>query len=71
MQKQLRLGDTVRPMAETRGGYNPTGAIPLCADYTYVKFKNARKIFENFEEDFGILLFFAAVRHSRIEWIQH
>jgi hypothetical protein len=48
-----------------------TGAIPFRKDRTHVKFKNARKIFENIEENFGILLFFAAVRHSRIEWIQH
>jgi hypothetical protein len=47
------------------------GAIPFCVDCTEVKFKNARKIFENIEEKFGILLFFAGVRHSRIEWIQH
>jgi hypothetical protein len=47
------------------------GAIPFCVDRTHVKFKNARTNFENLEEDFGFLLFFAGVRHSRIEWIQH
>ena len=47
------------------------GAIPLCADRTHVRFENARTNFENIEEYFGFLLFFAGVRHSRIEWIQH
>jgi hypothetical protein len=47
------------------------GAIPFCVECMEVKFKNARINFENLGEYFGFLLFFAAVRHSRIAWIQH
>ena len=46
------------------------GAIPYSLDFTQIEFKNATKIVENIRKDF-VFLFFVAVRHSRIAWIQH